>query len=349
MSDIPGIPDIRGLELTRALPLQSSVDSPAERAKVATLAQEFEAMLLLQMVRQMRHSLLSEEERDTGFGGETMTETFDAEFARYLSQAGGLGLARIVSEQVTARAAASADATANGDTANSDAATGTDASSVTPSSPVTKPMPPASTGAPPPAASLASAVAPLTPEAAEAVAPSSPLAAAAELAQRARTLAASTRAVSLDLPLDGVTSSPFGWRADPLHGARRFHSGVDLKAAYGTTVEVAAPGTVTFAGERGGYGLTVVVSHGNGVETRYAHLSSIDVREGQPLDASAVVGRVGQSGRATGPHLHFEVLVDGERVDPARSHWRTSGELKSGAFVVDSPDEWPSPDGRTGS
>jgi murein DD-endopeptidase MepM/ murein hydrolase activator NlpD len=136
------------------------------------------------------------------------------------------------------------------------------------------------------------------------------------------------------MPLATAASSPFGWRSDPFHGTQRFHQGVDLKGAYGQPVAVAGPGRVVEAGERGAYGLTVVVEHAGGVQTRYAHLSGIDVKAGEELAQGAVVGRVGQSGRATGPHLHFEVLVEGRRVDPARMAQHATG-LKPPALADD--------------
>jgi murein DD-endopeptidase MepM/ murein hydrolase activator NlpD len=117
-------------------------------------------------------------------------------------------------------------------------------------------------------------------------------------------------------PVEDRLTSPFGWRADPLTGAARFHTGIDLRAAYGDTVPAAAPGRVVEAQERGGYGLTVVVEHGPGLRTRYAHLSAMTVAVGDTVDQGQEIGRVGQSGRATGPHLHFEVIRNGERVDP---------------------------------
>jgi murein DD-endopeptidase MepM/ murein hydrolase activator NlpD len=120
------------------------------------------------------------------------------------------------------------------------------------------------------------------------------------------------------MPLESVTTSAFGWRSDPVSGRHKFHRGVDLRAAYGADVPAAAAGQVVFAGERGAYGNVVIVQHPNGVETRYAHLSSIDVAEGASVDVGTIVGRVGSTGRSTAPHLHFEVLVNGERVDPER-------------------------------
>lgn len=121
---------------------------------------------------------------------------------------------------------------------------------------------------------------------------------------------------ALALP-EGRVSSQFGWRTDPLTGANRFHNGVDVAAAYGTDVPSAGPGRVVFAGVQGGYGQTVVLEHADGVQTRYAHLSHVAVSRGDEVGAGALVGRIGSSGRATGAHLHFEVLEGGRPVDPA--------------------------------
>jgi murein DD-endopeptidase MepM/ murein hydrolase activator NlpD len=118
--------------------------------------------------------------------------------------------------------------------------------------------------------------------------------------------------------LEGRVTSEFGWRRDPITGEARFHRGLDLAAAYGEEVPVAAPGTVVFSGTQNGYGKVVIVQHPGGAETRYAHLSQLDVKVGEGLKAGDIVGRVGQTGRATGPHLHFEVREGGQAVDPAK-------------------------------
>jgi murein DD-endopeptidase MepM/ murein hydrolase activator NlpD len=114
----------------------------------------------------------------------------------------------------------------------------------------------------------------------------------------------------------GRRSSRFGWRSDPFHGARKFHSGVDLSAPIGTPIAAVRAGTVLHAGPAGGYGNLVVVDHGGGITTRYAHCSTIDVRAGDPVAAGQRVGRVGSTGRSTGPHLHFEVRNGGTAIDP---------------------------------
>lgn len=126
--------------------------------------------------------------------------------------------------------------------------------------------------------------------------------------------------VPLRKPLDAEfeTTSGFGYRTDPFLGRPALHTGVDLREDYGTPVRATAAGAVTFAGPDGGYGKMVEIDHGDGMITRYAHLATISVSPGQKVAAGGLVGRVGSSGRSTGPHLHYEVRVDGEPVDPAR-------------------------------
>lgn len=122
---------------------------------------------------------------------------------------------------------------------------------------------------------------------------------------------------ALRLPVHARTTSGFGLRVHPVTGEERLHSGIDLAAPTGTPIAAAAAGTVTFAGPRGGYGNLVIVDHGDGTETRYAHQDSLAVVVGQVVAAGEVVGTVGSTGRSTGPHLHFEVRRHGEPVDPA--------------------------------
>jgi murein DD-endopeptidase MepM/ murein hydrolase activator NlpD len=112
-------------------------------------------------------------------------------------------------------------------------------------------------------------------------------------------------------------SSAFGWRTDPINGQARFHHGTDVPLVNGHDVRAAAAGTIKSVDERAGYGLLVVVAHENGVETRYAHLSAADVRPGDTVARGEVIARAGSSGRATGPHLHFEVREGGRSVDPS--------------------------------
>lgn len=119
------------------------------------------------------------------------------------------------------------------------------------------------------------------------------------------------------VPVAGRPSSGYGLRADPIHGGTVNHPGFDLAAATGTEVAAAARGTVVHAGPAGTYGNLVTLRHDDGFETRYAHLSEVDVKVGDVVEAGAELGKVGTTGYSTGPHLHFEVRHDGQPIDPA--------------------------------
>ena len=112
--------------------------------------------------------------------------------------------------------------------------------------------------------------------------------------------------------------SGFGGRADPFHGRQAFHAGVDMSAPYRSPVYSTAPGRVTFTGVKDNYGKVVEIDHGNGILTRYAHLHRIVVARGQTVEMHHQVGEMGSTGRSTGPHLHYEVVVDGTAQDPEK-------------------------------
>jgi murein DD-endopeptidase MepM/ murein hydrolase activator NlpD len=118
-------------------------------------------------------------------------------------------------------------------------------------------------------------------------------------------------------PTAGRKTSNYGNRKHPITGVHKLHSGMDIGAGTGTAVHVVQGGKVSFAGWNGGYGNYVVVDHGNGLQTAYAHLSKINVSKGQSVGARDVIGKVGSTGMSTGPHLHFEVKKNGSFVDPA--------------------------------
>lgn len=125
------------------------------------------------------------------------------------------------------------------------------------------------------------------------------------------------RNLPLSAPLDNYQLlSGFGERRDPINGKRAMHAGLDLKNAVGTPVLATAPGTVVYAGWMRDYGRLVEIDHGLGVHTRYAHLKSIKVKVGQKVEFRQEIGKLGNSGRSTGPHLHYEVQVNGKPHDP---------------------------------
>jgi murein DD-endopeptidase MepM/ murein hydrolase activator NlpD len=118
-------------------------------------------------------------------------------------------------------------------------------------------------------------------------------------------------------PVDGKLESGFGGRRNPFGGpGYEFHAGQDIEAAWGTPVVSGASGKVAFTGWQNGYGQLVVVDHGGGLTTRYGHLSHIDVEVGQAVARAQFLGRVGSTGRSTGPHLHYEVRINDEPVNP---------------------------------
>lgn len=244
--------------LTEATPRSVSADGAptrdreAERAQLKQLAQEFEAMLVNEMLSGWRRSLISgDDDNDaSGFahgGLGTMTDVVGTEFGRALSRSGGLGIAGTLLNAFDRQFAPETHAAPNG----------------------RLPL-----GSLEPLESLESKPAPIT--------------------------------------------SGFGWRLDPVSGLSAFHAGVDVRMAYGQPVASLADGRVSLAGEQGGYGLTVVVDHPDGLQTRYAHLSSIDVQIGDTVGRGQPIARSGSSGRSTGPHLHVELLREGRPVDPSR-------------------------------
>ncbi len=118
-------------------------------------------------------------------------------------------------------------------------------------------------------------------------------------------------------PVPGAITSGFGPRLHPILGYTRMHSGVDMTAPQGRAIRALTGGRVILASSNGGYGNTVIIDHGGGVTSLYAHQSSLDVRYGEVVEGGDVIGYAGASGLATGPHLHFEVRINGAPVDPA--------------------------------
>lgn len=127
------------------------------------------------------------------------------------------------------------------------------------------------------------------------------------------------RALPLGAPVEQVSvMSPFGRRIDPFNGLAAFHSGMDLGGAMGMPIHATAPGRVTYVGMNGNYGRMIEIDHGQGLSTRYAHLSRFLVRPGERIHYGQTIGLMGSSGRSTGVHVHYEVLIDGKPRDPTK-------------------------------
>jgi len=119
-------------------------------------------------------------------------------------------------------------------------------------------------------------------------------------------------------PVNGVISSNFGMRIHPIYGDIRFHYGIDIAAPVGTDIYPIKNGMVVFSGEQAGYGNVVIIDHGNGLTSKYAHNKVNLVEEGDQVDTQTVIARVGHTGNSTGPHLHLEISEKGEYIDPVR-------------------------------
>lgn len=128
-------------------------------------------------------------------------------------------------------------------------------------------------------------------------------------------------------PVDGHITGGFGERTDPFNGEGAFHTGVDIATNYGSPVVAPADGVVTFAGSDAGYGRLVEIQHAQGISTRFAHLSSFAVAVGQQVHRGETIGYVGDSGRSTGPHLHYEVRINNTPVNPYKYLRQTFAQM----------------------
>ncbi|MFN3514616.1 MAG: M23 family metallopeptidase [Phenylobacterium sp.] len=151
--------------------------------------------------------------------------------------------------------------------------------------------------------------------------------AAATNLSEARALSQTAEKLPLAKPTYTGQTSGFGVRFDPFTRRPAFHSGLDFGGGYNTPIQATAPGVVSFTGVRSGYGNTIEIDHGQGFKTRYAHLQSIGVRPGQRVGVGQRIGAMGSTGRSTGPHLHYEIWVNGRAQNPGRF-------LKAGEHVL---------------
>lgn len=227
-----------------------SADPGVDKAQLKTLAEQFESMMVSQMLKGLQSSMFEGEQEGSGSSGVgPLSDALFNELSLSITKSGGLGIAKAMMAPLTTQAQALSGASTTVD-------------SMTAVEPSLQPL----TAAP--------------------------------------------------IPLPGRVSSAYGMRTDPINGESRLHKGTDIPMPYGAEVRTAGAGKVVSVGEVKGYGLQVVVDHGDGVTTRYAHLSSADVHPGDTVARGQVIAAAGSSGRSTGSHLHFEVMTQGQAIDP---------------------------------
>lgn len=304
---------------------------PSEDKKLEKACQEFEAVFIGQLMKEMRKTVPKDGILD-GKYQEQYVSMFDEEFSKTMAKQGGMGLARFMMGQMNARAAASKPQPGQQlqgglrHTASESSAIPAPAQAraglrgrafhpLQPDNPLRSNqeiVPAAPSAGPAPVQSLGPSPGQL------AGVPSQHLGqpGAAYLTGEDAKLA--QLGAGLTAPLAGELTSTFGWRKDPFTGQRAWHSGIDIAAPEGTPVRAAKAGTVEFSGRRGGYGNLVVVEHADGMRTYYGHNRVNQVAQGQSVQAGQILAEVGQTGRATGAHLHFEVRVNQEAVDPTK-------------------------------
>ena len=130
-------------------------------------------------------------------------------------------------------------------------------------------------------------------------------------------------------PVQGVVTSSYGERLDPFNGEGAFHKGIDIATAMGSPVRAPADGTVLVAAMANGYGREIRIDHGHGIQTLFGHMSGFAVVAGEEVKRGEIIGYVGSSGRSTGPHLHYEVLIHDTPVNPHKYMRETATELAS--------------------
>ena len=312
----------------------------SEEKKAREACEGFEAVFIGQMIKEMRKTV----PKDGLLHGKHEDEyvsMFDAEFAKTLTKQGGIGLADFMQRQLALSSASKKQQTSP----ESQTGLRRSASNSVVSVPVDKPqanglrnrsfnqLRPSGLSGGPDVVLAADAVRPGTPPGPYAPVPTAPKQASAGSLQGtpsqhlglpgaqylqgadAQLAASGNSAVQ---PVEGDLSSGFGWRKDPYTGQRAWHNGVDIAAAEGTPVKSWQDGNVVFSGKMHGYGNLVVVEHADGIKSLYGHNKANSVAVGQAVKAGQVIAQVGQTGRATGPHLHFEVRVNDTAVNPSK-------------------------------
>ncbi|MFP4071740.1 MAG: peptidoglycan DD-metalloendopeptidase family protein [Desulfovibrionales bacterium] len=312
------------LRTLRPRPGQEQTREEREKALMES-CQGFETIFLSKLWQQMR-STIPKEGFLHGKQEEFYLSMFDHEIARKMAEGQGMGIGRMMFEQLKERL--------------DEASVTTSPSTMTNPVPLDplplRPTPDSATG-------------PLTPQTAADRHPSvmervEALARAiedrhgaqnVEKAAEANPLSGSTTSSLpvLTWPVEGTKSSDFGWRNDPFTGKRAWHAGVDFVAEEGAEIKACWPGTVAFSGDWGGYGRTVILEHEGGWKSIYAHTSRNTVQEGQTISAGQKIAELGNTGRSTGPHLHFELRQGEQAWDPSQIHGRMVAGLSIGKRV----------------
>jgi murein DD-endopeptidase MepM/ murein hydrolase activator NlpD len=271
-----GIDSVQG---DTSAPAATSTSASAKQTpeQLKSLAAQFESLLLNQMMNAMRSSMFDDDDKDAGFAKGPLADAMYSELSLALSRAGGFGLgSSILGPLMREAGQGTGNITLPGNL----------------SMPLSMTVPDLG------GRNLVEAM-----SAASAAGSDPSMAMPGMDTSLARTLSSAR------------VSSQFGWRQDPLDGTMKFHSGTDVAMPVGQDVPAAIAGRVTYAGDRSGYGLTVEVDHGNGLVTRYAHLSEVSVQVGNTVGQGQALAKSGATGRVTGPHLHFEVLDQGQPMD----------------------------------
>jgi flagellar protein FlgJ len=294
--------------------LSASLTPPAAASAQQTpeqlraLAAQFESMLLTQMMNAMRSSMFDDKNEDAGFAKGPLADALYGELSLALSRAGGFGLGDALVSPLMRQASEF------GATAGISGALATQPLSVTVPSGTSFDL-------------VSQIQADATPQSLATRATMTALSSMSGDLSGSPNSGLMTPSVSL---VSGRVSSEYGWRQDPFDGTLKFHRGTDIAIPSGQDVPAAQAGQVTFAGDKSGYGLTVEVSHGGGLSTRYAHLSEISAVVGDTVAEGQTIAKSGATGLVTGPHLHFEVLDQGRSVDPSAGLTRLAQAARPG-------------------
>ncbi len=255
---------------------------------VRAAAQEMEALFAYELIKAMRQTVKTE---DDGLGADTYATFFDLEIARLFAEQ-GLGLKEILLKGLERNAGRTQESRVNGKEL---------------STPVGNP----------PATPFVQRSKAHTSEA-QIVPGITDMPTPGSWSHPSRTSSMDPDPSNIDpqMPVEGVVSSAFGMRRHPLRGDRRFHHGIDIAAPEGSPIYPLRGGKVVFSGERAGYGNTVVIDHGDGMTSTYAHNRRNFVAAGDTVDGYGPIAEVGSTGLSTGPHLHFEIAMEGKKVNP---------------------------------